>query len=148
MLVNQTDVQDVMQDTFVQIWRRAGEYDFRRSSPVVWMIMIARGLATDRLRARLRRNAIQQAYEREIESFVFEELTVTRQTEHSELAAACAAALQRLPEPQGRALRLAFFRGWTHEEIARAESQPLGTIKARIRRGLLALRRVLKDYHG
>jgi len=148
MLVNEMEAQEVMQDTFVQIWRRAGEYDLRRSSPMAWMIMMARGLAMDKLRARLRHSATQQAYEREVASLVFEEMTVTRQTEHGELAAACAVALRNLPEPQGRALQLAFLRGWTHEEIARAENQPLGTIKARIRRGLLALRRALKDYHG
>ena len=148
MLVQETEAQEVMQDTFVQVWRRAGEYDFQRSSPLAWMIMIARGLATDRLRARLRRDATQQAYEREVASLIFDGMNVARHTEQGELAAACAAALQNLPEPQGRALQLAFLRGWTHEEIARAENRPLGTIKARIRRGLLALRRVLKEYHG
>jgi RNA polymerase sigma-70 factor, ECF subfamily len=56
--------------------------------------------------------------------------------------------LNHLPESQGRALQLAFFRGWTHEEIAQAEAEPLGTVKARIRRGLLALRKILKDYHA
>jgi len=56
--------------------------------------------------------------------------------------------LRGLPEAQHRALQLAFLRGWTHEEIACAEGAPLGTIKARIRRGLLALRKALKDYHG
>jgi RNA polymerase sigma-70 factor (ECF subfamily) len=68
--------------------------------------------------------------------------------ERDELSAACANALNELPDEQGRALQLAFFRGWTHEEIARAVGEPLGTIKARIRRGLLALRKTFKDYHG
>jgi RNA polymerase sigma-70 factor, ECF subfamily len=148
MLVNQTDAQDIMQETFVQIWRRAGEYDVHRSNPVAWMIMIARGLALDRLRARSRRHATQEAYEREAASPAIDELTGARQAEQSEVAAACATALHNLPQPQARALQLAFLRGWTHEEIARVESQPLGTIKARIRRGLLALRHALKDYHG
>jgi RNA polymerase sigma-70 factor (ECF subfamily) len=148
MLANQTDAQEVMQDTFVQIWRRAGDYDPRRSNPMAWMIMIARGLALDRLRARSRRNATQEAYQREGAALAIEELTGARHTEQGELAAACAIALHHLPPPQARALQLAFLRGWTHEEIAQAESQPLGTIKARIRRGLLALRQALKDYHG
>lgn len=148
MLVNQTDAQEVMQDTFVQIWKRAGKYNVRRSNPVAWMIMIARGLALDRLRTRSRRSATQAAYEREEAPLAMEELTGARQTEQGELAAACATALHNLPPPQARALQLAFLRGWTHEEIARAESQPLGTIKARIRRGLLTLRHALKDYHG
>ena len=70
-----------------------------------------------------------------------------RPSERDELAAACAAALHRLPESQAHALQLAFFRGWTHEEIAHATGEPLGTVKTRIRRGLLALRHALKDYH-
>ncbi len=68
--------------------------------------------------------------------------------ERDELATACAAALNGLPEDQGRALQLAFLRGWTHVEIAGAVGEPLGTIKARIRRGLLALRKALKDHHA
>ena len=148
MLVTESEAQEIMQDTFVQIWRRAPEYDPCRSSPLAWMIMIARGLALDRLRARLRRKATQQAYEREVASLSIEEMTGAHHAEHDETATACVAALHKLPEPQARALQLAFLRGWTHEEIARAEGEPLGTVKARIRRGLLALRHALKDFHG
>lgn len=148
MLVSDMETQEVMQDTFVRIWRRAYEFDLARSSPMAWMIMIARGLALDRLRARARRSATRAAYEQEVASLAVEQVDGTRQTQRDELAAACAAALHRLPEPQSRALQLAFLRGWTHEEIASVEGEPLGTIKARIRRGLLALRQTLKDHHG
>lgn len=147
MLVNEMEAQEVMQDAFVQIWRRAHRYDPARSSPMAWMIMIARGLAWDRLRSRSRRSATQAAFEREVASLEVEEVNGARQTERDELATACAAALNGLPEDQGRALQLAFLRGWTHEEIACAVGEPLGTIKARIRRGLLALRKTLKDHH-
>lgn len=148
MLVSEAEAQEVMQDTFVQIWRRARHYDPTRSSPIAWIIMIARGVAVDRLRARLRRNATQQSYQREVASLGIEEMDGLRHAEKQELADACADALHRLPGPQRRALQLAFLRGWTHEEIARAEGDPLGTVKARIRRGLLALRQTLKDYHA
>jgi RNA polymerase sigma-70 factor (ECF subfamily) len=146
MLVNEMETQEVMQDTFVQIWRRAPQFDAARSSPVAWLIMIARGLAVDRLRARSRRAAGHAAYERELVSLEVE-VNGSRPVERDDLADACASALNRLPEEQGRALQLAFFRGWTHEEIAGAAGEPLGTVKARIRRGLLALRKTLKDYH-
>ena len=76
------------------------------------------------------------------------EINGSQLTERDAMAAACASALNDLPESQGHALQLAFLRGWTHEEIARATNEPLGTVKARIRRGLLALRKALKDYHA
>jgi RNA polymerase sigma-70 factor (ECF subfamily) len=147
ILVNEMEAQEVMQDTFLQIWRRAIKYNPQRSSAIAWMIMIARGLALDRLRARSRRSTGHAAYEREVASLEVE-INRTQQTERDELAAACASALNNLPESQGRTLQLAFLRGWTHEEIASAIGEPLGTVKTRIRRGLLALRKVLKDYHA
>ena len=106
------------------------------------------GLAVSRLRARARRSATHASYQREIASLAVEEMDGARQTERNELAFACAAALHNLPELQGRAIQLAFLRGWTHEEIASAEGEPLGTVKARIRRGLQALRKALKDHYG
>lgn len=146
MLGDAMEAQEVMQDTFVRIWRRAATYDPARSAPLAWMILIARGLAVDRLRARGRRQANGATSEAELAALEVEWNSGARQMEREELAEVCAAALHRLPEEQSRALQLAFFRGWTHEEIAHAQQQPLGTIKARIRRGLLALRQILKDY--
>jgi len=146
MLGREMEAQEILQDTFVLVWRRAHEYDPARSSPLAWMVMIARGRGLDQLRARARRNANHAAYEQEMMSLELE-TKETRQTERDELAAACATALNELPEAQGHALQLAFLRGWTHEEIASAVGEPLGTIKARVRRGLLALRKALKDYH-
>lgn len=146
MLTNEMETQEVVQDTFVQIWRRAPHYDSERSSPLAWMIMIARGLAVDRLRARSRRDAGHAAYEQEMASLEVE-INGARHAEREELAAACALALNRLPEEQAHAVQLAFLRGWTHEEIARGVGEPLGTIKARIRRGLLALRKIMENHH-
>lgn len=145
-MLGETEAQEVMQDTFVHIWRRANRFDAARSSPMAWILMIARGFAVDRLRARSRRDRGRAAYEREIVALEME-VNRRRPPERDDLADACAAALNHLPEEQGHALQLAFFRGWTHEEIAGAAGEPLGTIKARIRRGLLALRKILKDYH-
>lgn len=147
MLAHEMEVQEIMQDVFVQVWRRSAQFDPTRSSPAAWLVMIARGLAIDRLRARSRRSASHAAYEREIVALEVE-INGSRKLERDDLADACAAALNRLPEEQGRVLQLAFFRGWTHGEIASATGEPLGTVKARIRRGLLALRQILKDYHG
>ena len=146
MLGDEMEAQEVMQDTFVRIWRRAATYDPARSAPLAWMILIARGLAVDRLRARSRRQANLAALETEIAALELETNHSSRQIERDELSGVCQAALHRLPEAQAHALQLAFLRGWTHEEIAHAQNEPLGTIKARIRRGLQALRQALKDY--
>ncbi len=147
MLGNEMEAQELTQDTFLRVWRTAERYDPARSGPGGWVIMIARGLGLDRLRARVRASRRQAAYESELADLEVE-VKSARSPERDELAAACAAALNRLPEPQGQALQLAFLRGWTHEEIARATNEPLGTVKARIRRGLLALRAILRDYHA
>jgi RNA polymerase sigma-70 factor (ECF subfamily) len=147
MLVNEHEAQEVLQDAFVLIWRRARLYDPVRSSPLGWMIMLTRGRAMDILRARSRRAVGHAAYEQEIVSLDME-VNGRKQIERDDLSAACAVALKALPEAQSRALELAFFRGWTHQQIAGAVGEPLGTIKARIRRGLLALRQILKDYHA
>lgn len=145
VLGNEAEAREILQDVFLQIWQRAAEYDPRRSSPLAWMTLITRGRAVDRLRMRARRQANHSVYEQEIASLEVE-FHCPKQTERDELARACSAALDRLPEGQSRALQLAFFRGWTHEEIASATGEPLGTVKARIRRGLLALRTLLKEF--
>lgn len=147
MLGNTPEAQEATQDTFLKIWRRAQHYRPERSTPGAWMVMLARGLALDRLRARSRSSAHQAAYESEL-ALLEVQVNEARPLERDELALACVSALHQLPEPQGQALQLAFLRGWTHEEIARATNEPLGTVKARIRRGLLTLRTILRDYHA
>jgi RNA polymerase sigma-70 factor, ECF subfamily len=149
MLVDEMEAQECLQDVFIVIWRRAAEFDSDRSSPLAWMLMIARGRAWDRLRSRTRRAASYSEYEREVASLEVEvSECLSERIDRDEAASECAQALNELPAEQSRALQLAFLRGWTHVEIARATGEPLGTIKARIRRGLVALRRKLKDRHG
>ena len=147
MLGNPVEAQEVLQDTFVRLWRRAKEFDPGRSSATAWLVMFARGLAMDKLRARSRRAEAHSAYEREVAALDGLETDAAQHLESSELSDICREALKQLPEPQNQALQLAFFRGWTHEEIAQAQGEALGTVKARIRRGLLALRKTLKAYY-
>ena len=148
MLGNTAEAQEVLQDTFIRLWRRAGEFDGQRSSATAWLVMFARGLAMDKLRARSRREVAYGAYEQEVATLEAREVDAAEKLEADEISGICRDAVNRLPEPQSRALQLAFFRGWTHEEIARAQGEAIGTVKARIRRGLMALRKTLKDYHG
>jgi RNA polymerase sigma-70 factor, ECF subfamily len=149
MLGHESEAQEALQDTFIRLWRRAKEFDAGRSSATAWLLLFARGLALDRLRARSRHIAKLSAYESEVAALESAQSGSGRDgAAADELAGACRAALEKLPADQRRALELAFFRGWTHEEISTTQGEALGTIKARIRRGLLALRKTMKDYYG
>lgn len=148
MLGNEAEAQEVLQDTFIRLWRRAKEFDAERSSATAWLLMFARGMALDKLRSRSRHTAKLSAYETEVAIFETADNSGAGELERDELSSVCRNAVERLPAEQSRALQLAFFRGWTHEEIAAAQGEPLGTVKARIRRGLLTLRTTLKDYYG
>jgi len=117
------DAEEVLQDTFVAIWRRAGRYEAARSSPLGWMMMIARGLALDRLRQRSRRVAGLERL-RLVDEADSNDLEPDRDSAGSRLELddrhhRLGAALGALPEVQRRAIELAFYRGCTQEEIAR-----------------------------
>ena len=127
-----------------------GRYDAAKSGPLGWMIMIARGLALDRLRQRTRRS---EGLERltssddSVSGASDTAATAASRLEAEEQYRRLGSALGSLPEVQRTAIELAFYRGCTQEEIARTTGEPLGTIKARIRRGMLALRLRLQNRH-
>jgi RNA polymerase sigma-70 factor, ECF subfamily len=116
----------------VQAWRQAGRYDAGRGSPEAWLCTISRTRALDRLRRRTAR--------REEPS---EAAPSPSGIPRAEEALAVRAALEGLPEDQRRALELAYYDGLTQSEIARHLGEPLGTIKTRIRTGMIRLRETL-----
>jgi RNA polymerase sigma-70 factor, ECF subfamily len=137
------DAEDALQEGLVYIWRKAAVYDPRLSSPYSWAVMIVRNKCIDRLRSRLR---VERIVERATAEFAnrcdVDELSAA-EPELREQRIAVRSILSQLTVEQRQALELAFFSGLTHEEIASHLETPLGTIKARIRRGLLRLREVL-----
>ncbi|MDQ2866941.1 MAG: sigma-70 family RNA polymerase sigma factor [Verrucomicrobiota bacterium] len=145
MLRDQADAEDLLQDVFVQIWKRAPSYDPRQSSVFSWAVLLTRSRAIDRLRSRMRRS---QVIVPSLEGDEAETTLPDASTggsgsdiiEKKDEAARVRAALQNLPQEQREAIELAFLSGLTHHEIAERLEQPLGTVKARIRRGLLRLR--------
>ena len=148
ILGDAADAEEVLQDAFVAIWRRAGRYDPSKSGPLTWMMMIARGLALDRLRQRSRRTAGADRFQAHASSdAAFDDTNSSSRVEAEEQSVRVGSALGSLPEAQRRAIELAFYRGCTQEEIARTTGEPLGTIKARIRRGMIALRLKLLARH-
>jgi RNA polymerase sigma-70 factor, ECF subfamily len=141
---DQKESEDVLQESFVQMWNKAATYDPDRSSVFTWAVMIARNRAIDRVRSRQRRARTAEAAA--AEAAVTPEEHAPRADEvmsFGEESNRVRAALSRLSESQQKVIKLAFFSGLTQAEISTQLGTPLGTVKARIRRGLLALRDVL-----
>jgi RNA polymerase sigma-70 factor, ECF subfamily len=140
---NREDAEDVLTDVFWQVWQQSSRYDGSRGKPVAWLLTIARTRAIDRLRSRGRHEVTTDDPDKhkdppapaEPDPFV---QTDMRQAVHD--------ALQSLPEQQRIALEMAYFQGMTHTEIAAALGQPLGTVKDRIRTGMMHLRKRLRPY--
>ncbi|HLH57028.1 MAG TPA: sigma-70 family RNA polymerase sigma factor [Verrucomicrobiae bacterium] len=132
------EAEEVIQDVFVQIWEKATAFDPALGSAFHWALSIARHRAIDRYRSRQRRNRLNE----QLQETTPEPDSVRPDSEAAglEQAGLVRAALQGLPADQRQAIELAFFRGLTHPQIADLLKEPLGTIKARIRRGLLKLR--------
>lgn len=146
ILNEQKEAEDTLQEALVQIWKKAETYDAGRSSVFTWAVMIARHRAIDRVRARVRRQNADQTIIKEFETRPqTDSETAEKNAEQQDEKARIRQALGTLPDNQREAIECAFFSGLTHEEVAQRLAAPLGTIKARIRRGLLALREALQS---
>jgi len=140
ILQDPAEAEEVIQDVFVQVWEKAPLFDGRLGSAFGWALSITRHRAIDRLRSKQR------------QARLVEELLASSETEapatplpdegnaEAEQAMSVRCAVSALPKEQRQPIELAFFAGLTHPEIAEALHEPLGTVKARIRRGLLKLR--------
>ena len=149
ILHNTAEAEDIVQDVFLALWEKATTYEPGRGSAFAWAVTLTRNRAIDRVRMRKRRS--------ELLAETTAEDAGTQPTESGpdsadglvlkEQAGAVRAAVAALPADQQRAVELAFFSGLTQQEIAEKLREPLGTVKARIRRGLLRLRDTLGGRH-
>jgi RNA polymerase sigma-70 factor (ECF subfamily) len=128
--------EDVLQDIFMQLWRHPGAFDASRGNMPAWLAVIARHRAIDALRRRRPENDIADV-------IVSVEPDFASDADRSRAMEKVRGALNTMPPPQKSALEMAYFEGLTHSEIAEKTGEPLGTIKTRIRTGLLSLRKVL-----
>ena len=144
VLNDSAEAQDVVQDVFLQIWHKAAAYDTSRGSVFAWAATLTRNRAIDRVRMRKRRADLlaESAPDLQPASAGYDGDSAGSLWA-SEKAGAVRAALASLAPDQQKAVELAFFSGLTQQEIATRLNEPLGTIKARIRRGLLRLRETL-----
>lgn len=144
VLNDASESQDIIQDVFLQLWHKAGDYDTSRGSVFSWAATLTRNRAIDRVRMRKRRDELLADSAGELQP-----AASTGDTDSAgslwaqEKAGAVRTALTRLAPDQRTAIELAYFSGLTQQEIAARLNEPLGTIKARIRRGLLQLRETL-----
>ena len=145
MMNDAIEAEDVLQDGFVYIWQRASSFDASRGSPISWAIMIFRNKAIDRLRVRQRGERLEERVSASPELGPDQDEKSALEPVLRERQAQVKSALGKLPVEQQEALQLAFFSGLTHQQIAAKIETPLGTVKARIRRGLLQLRQLLQS---
>lgn len=128
--------EDVVQDVFMQLWRNPAAFDASRGSLPAWLAVIARNRAIDAVRRRRPENDIA-------ETIVSVDHDLIGEAERARVIDKVRGTLGGMPAAQRNALELAFFDGLTHSEIAAKTGEPLGTIKTRIRAGLMALRKAL-----
>jgi RNA polymerase sigma-70 factor, ECF subfamily len=146
MLGNPADAEEVIQDVFVQIWTKAGMFDAEKGHPFHWVLTLTRNRCIDGLRARQRRTRVlvdtggEDELDQSLEASPAEPPLMENEN------AVIQSVVNNLPKDQRQAIEMAFFGGMTHQEIAETLNEPLGTIKARIRRGMLKLRDDLRAY--
>ena len=134
VLADTTAAEDVVQEIFLQLWRNPRAFDAERGRLAPWLAVIARNRAIDHLRKRPMEDDIDDlpiSTGVDLESDSAQKLAIEK----------VRGVLAQLPAEQRKALELAYFEGMTHSEIAGKTGEPLGTIKTRIRTGLLALRK-------
>jgi RNA polymerase sigma-70 factor (ECF subfamily) len=143
ILRNDTAAEDLLQDVYVQVWDRARSFDESLGRPITWLMTLTRNRALDRIRSSQRFERMIQAAEEETE--LAEAANVGSEPEmDAEQRRLIFEALRSLSAEQRQALDMAFFGGLTQAEIAEKLNVPLGTIKARIRRGMIQMRDALK----
>jgi len=140
ILNSREEAEDVLQEVFLQVWRRAADFDERRGRPFTWLVTLTRSRAIDRSR---QLNSRERLVSSDPEVVAFSLLDPAQDAFRSEQRDLVAGALAELSEEQRHTLTLAYFEGLTQSEIAARLSSPLGTVKTRMRSGMIKLRELL-----
>jgi RNA polymerase sigma-70 factor (ECF subfamily) len=140
-IVNDAELaNDVLQEVFVNIWRRIEQYDAGKGRLFTWMLNIARNASIDTLRSKSFQNSRKnQSIQDNVDT-----IQATDVLQPGIDTIGLRKVLEKLKEEQRILIELAYFKGYTHEEIAELEKIPLGTVKTRIRNALIQLRGLLK----
>ena len=133
--------EEITQETFIRVWRKAGQFDPKKASAVTWIFTIARNLRIDRLRKENR-----PTFDPDDPIFVPEtSQTPLENIEQSDIVERVKASIGSLPQDQREVVQLSFIEGLSHQEIANAIGLPLGTVKSRLRLSFVKLRHALGD---
>ena len=151
VLNDPAEAEDVLQDVFVQIWDKARLYDRSRGKPLTWALTLTRNKSIDRLRSAQRRHRLKDEVEKETAVNEQRGAGAVHNGDDS-VERVCARekstlirnAVLQLSNEQRQAIEMAFFGGLTQNEIAQELDEPLGTVKARIRRGMIRLKDLIE----
>jgi len=142
ILPQRSDAEETLQDVFTTIWHKAGQYDATRANPLVWLGMLARNRAIDRLRASAtERHAVPIGLAADVSDDASSTSTLAESSDEQRQLESC---MNQLEAQRRNLIRTAFFDGVTYEELARRCGAPLGTVKSAIRRGLAQLKLCLE----
>ena len=145
ILNSREEAEDVLQEVFLQVWRRARDYDEQRGKPFTWLVTLTRSRAIDRLRVLSARQRLATSVAQDQPAEASDALKETVRSEQKDIVRQ---ALAELPEEQRRTLLLAYFEGLTQTEIAAKLNAPLGTVKTRMRSAMTKLRETLGTQTG
>jgi RNA polymerase sigma-70 factor (ECF subfamily) len=152
ILGNPEEAAELLQDVYLEVWRKVSRYDVGRGTPVAWLVTLTKSRAIDRLRARAARGyRATSSLEAGTAAQVADLGPSPFETQaDQELRIAVGAAVAGLPQAQQQAIELAYYEGLSHAEIATRLNQPLGTVKTRIKLGMSKLRNGLQQWwnHG
>ena len=140
------DTRDIVQEVFVTLWAKAHLYEPSKGKPITWLTTLARNRAIDLIRSRQRRSHLNQRFEAEqnVAQNDTDTLSADKALVLSERAQMVRSALSRLSDHQRVAIEQAFLSGTARKDMAASSGEPVGTVKARVRRGLKALGAILE----
>lgn len=146
ILRNVAEAEDLVQETCLRVWDKAASFDRSRGTPIAWVMTMIRSRAIDRLRStRSKRDLIERATKNAVASSDADD-TAFLDVSMREAALELRSAMSQLSLEQRTVLELAYFRGLSQSEIAEHLGEPIGTIKARARRGMIHLRDRMKAF--
>ena len=140
------DAEEITQEVFASVWSKAKLYDEDRGRPQVWLSTMARNRAIDRLRSKRRRAQLRDDLEANVVTEPWEEQDdVVAQVRLNEESRALYDAILQLKPEQREVIEMTYFQGLSQSQAAAELGTPLGTVKARIRRGISRLRTLIPD---